>query len=1161
MKLKLFLIGFVLFQITILNLKAQIVFTKNDTINVTQDSLILKVGNHHGNVFWQYSKESENWFDLSDQSNDSLIFHSIDSSGYYRAKIVDGTCEPVYSDSVRVKPKMFDGEISLPQGANASNIVISSFLDQAELDSKNSFSMNVHTILFAFDTLIGKPVYIGYPGKDEFDNYKLDAKETALYFCLLTLPNSMRPSYSPYVKLIKEAFYQLPEVRTLENKIAEVVSKEGYLDTDGFSSELGIAINKILVEFNADQGYFENDTTQIFTKSAYEDVSVPTWNTQYHGFFRVSDEEPDNWVDEFNAETGFYTLKRNFFNSSQALIGVSIGKWNYSANQGELTDGYIGFLEPWFPPDMLTVKGNWDNLKQLGTSIYDMINQGFVEGASQTDAFSESNDFIFELKENEKDAFLFLNGAYDDKIVNLNIMYLFIDNFQDIFELGTGQNLFSDKDLINGFITDMINNPTVNLGNYTIWFKEGNYELIIGDIKKSFMDFLVKTGINVSKKIFTSGFEKFFTEVAKVQTAVYKSTRIISKIILNVQISNDKRFSAAIPVTFNTYGFPPPPINPTPFSVTMNNIEKMDFTWRMPQVNPSYSYNLYLSNSSNKVLNTENECLLAKGISELSYSLSTFFAANTSYYWRIEVVSSVSGRKTLGPVWYFKIGDQSELNQPSFSISPEEGNTNTIFKFDATNALGYDNLIIGSEFRWDFNGDGTWDTPWSNEKIISHQYSNAGQFTSTLQIKTLAGYYLTLSHDLLVNSLYTPTVSTLSSANLSQNSVTINGEITSDGGATVTQRGFYWSETDNTPDSGDNKEIVSGTTGSFSKTISGLKPNTTYYFRAFATNSQGTTTGDVLSFKTAQEMSLPTVQTNAATGISTNSGILNGNITSDGNATITQRGFYWSETNQTPNANDNKEIVSGTTGTYSKTISSFQANTTYYYSAFATNSEGTVTGVVLSFKTSEEQGSETGTFTDPRDGNSYKWVKIGEQIWMAENLAYLPAVYPPTSGSYTEPRYYIHGYYGSDLAAAKQEDNYTTYGVLYNWTAAIAACPSGWHLPTDEEWKQLEMLLGMTQEQAALTAWRGTNQGTQMKTTYDWGIGNGTNSVGFSALPGGHRYYDSGFSDAGPIGIWWSSTEFSAYHPWIRALSGFQSSVGRENHNGDSGYSVRCVRD
>ena len=97
---------------------------------------------------------------------------------------------------------------------------------------------------------------------------------------------------------------------------------------------------------------------------------------------------------------------------------------------------------------------------------------------------------------------------------------------------------------------------------------------------------------------------------------------------------------------------------------------------------------------------------------------------------------------------------------------------------------------------------------------------------------------------------------------------------------------------------------------------------------------------------------------------------------------------------------------------------------------------------------------------DP-DGRSYETILIGNQIWMAENLAYLPAVSPSINGSPTEKHYYVYGYEGSTTTQAKNHSNYQQYGVLYNWEAALTACPDGWRLPSYADWLILEKQMGM----------------------------------------------------------------------------------------------------
>ena len=207
-------------------------------------------------------------------------------------------------------------------------------------------------------------------------------------------------------------------------------------------------------------------------------------------------------------------------------------------------------------------------------------------------------------------------------------------------------------------------------------------------------------------------------------------------------------------------------------------------------------------------------------------------------------------------------------------------------------------------------------------------------------------------------------------------------------------------------------------------------------------------------------------------------------------------------------------------------------------------------------------------YTDTRDGNHYNVVKIGNQLWMAENLKYLPSVVGPSTGSYTEPYYYVYGYNGNDVAAAKATDNYTTYGVLYNWTAAMngaasssanpssvqGVCPAGWHLPSDAEWTQLIDFLG-----------GGSIAGGKLKETgnFHWNTPNegATNETGFTALGGGMRYSNGSFNFLRLTGEWWSTTENSDTHVWNRNMRYDDSMVSRYPNHKQYGFSVRCVRD
>ncbi len=214
----------------------------------------------------------------------------------------------------------------------------------------------------------------------------------------------------------------------------------------------------------------------------------------------------------------------------------------------------------------------------------------------------------------------------------------------------------------------------------------------------------------------------------------------------------------------------------------------------------------------------------------------------------------------------------------------------------------------------------------------------------------------------------------------------------------------------------------------------------------------------------------------------------------------------------------------------------------------------------------------TGTVTDI-DGNTYQTVKIGNQWWMAENLKVthynngdnIPHVTNNNTWASLLTGAYCN--YNNDI------NNVATYGRLYNWYAVDDSrniAPAGWHVPTDDEWKQMEMYLGMSQASANAIGFRGTDEGGKMKTTGTIQGGDGlwnypnvgaTNSSGFSAFPGGFRKHDGTFYLMGGNAVLWSSTEYSSIDAWYRVLYYSYSLVVRTNYYKQSGFSVRCVRD
>lgn len=213
--------------------------------------------------------------------------------------------------------------------------------------------------------------------------------------------------------------------------------------------------------------------------------------------------------------------------------------------------------------------------------------------------------------------------------------------------------------------------------------------------------------------------------------------------------------------------------------------------------------------------------------------------------------------------------------------------------------------------------------------------------------------------------------------------------------------------------------------------------------------------------------------------------------------------------------------------------------------------------------------SETGTMTDV-DGNVYKTVKIGNQWWMAENLkvkTYRNGVALQNLISQTSD------WSGCTAGAfTKYELNENPPGLLYNGFAVHDSnniAPAGWHIPSDEEWKTLEITIGMSRDNADKSGWRGSNEGDKLKMTGTqyWQPYEGTwatNEGGFSATAGGSRIFDGLYSTPSGIvfmGFWWTSTMNQENETWYRYLDYKKSGVFRSHDANSYGFSIRCVKD
>jgi uncharacterized protein (TIGR02145 family) len=392
-----------------------------------------------------------------------------------------------------------------------------------------------------------------------------------------------------------------------------------------------------------------------------------------------------------------------------------------------------------------------------------------------------------------------------------------------------------------------------------------------------------------------------------------------------------------------------------------------------------------------------------------------------------------------------------------------------------------------------------------------------------------------------------PTLTTAAITSITATSAVSGGNVTADGGGAVTAKGVCWA-TAPAPTIAGSKTTDGTGTGPFTSNITGLTAGTTYFVCAYATNSTGTSYGNEISF-VAANVSVPTITTTIISSISQTSAVSGGSITSDGGGAVTASGICWATTIN-PTINNFKTTDGTATGTFVSTLTGLTSGgTTYYVRAYATNSSGTAYGNQLTFNTN---------LADV-DGNSYKTVTIGTQVWMAENLKTTKYNDGTAISNVTDNTAWSTNTTGAYCNYSNTLANSDIYGSLYNWYVAASTnskkvCPIGWHVPTDAEWTTLTTYLG-----------GGSVAGGKLKetTTIHWLSPNtgATNETGFTALPGGYRDGSGSFGLIGIYGFWWSSSISGTTYAWYRYMINSNGSISGGDNPQHAGSYVRCLKD
>ncbi len=390
-----------------------------------------------------------------------------------------------------------------------------------------------------------------------------------------------------------------------------------------------------------------------------------------------------------------------------------------------------------------------------------------------------------------------------------------------------------------------------------------------------------------------------------------------------------------------------------------------------------------------------------------------------------------------------------------------------------------------------------------------------------------------------------PAITTSPVTNVTATTASCGGNITNEGSSPVIARGVCWG-TNATPTIEDEKTTESSGAGTFTSNMTDLDAATTYYVRAYATNSAGTAYGAGQSFTTLGEK--PAASVSDATNITATSATLNGAVTA--NLLTTTVTFEYGLT--TSYGKSSTAVQSPATGenptNVSVGITGLNVGTIYHFRIKAVNSLGTTY--------SEDHVLET--LLMDQDGNEYHAITIGTQVWMQENLKTsklndgTAISYVPIPSEWINKAMPAYSWYGNN------EDNKGSYGALYNFYTVNTGklCPAGWHVASREEWVTLINFLGGVEAAGGKLKEAGT---------LHWNAPNAdaSNESQFTALPGGYRSYtDAAFFSQKDNCSMWSSSLNTSSTAYIIAITLYNTTdVQIVSGNLKYGVSVRCLKD
>lgn len=366
----------------------------------------------------------------------------------------------------------------------------------------------------------------------------------------------------------------------------------------------------------------------------------------------------------------------------------------------------------------------------------------------------------------------------------------------------------------------------------------------------------------------------------------------------------------------------------------------------------------------------------------------------------------------------------------------------------------------------------------------------------------------------------------------------------SEGDAPITAKGFCWSETVKNPSLANENKIAGTGAGSFTLALTIIKPNASYYVRAYATNKNGTAYGKAEVLLSGAAASLADLRSLPPFKVSTNSVVVRAAVESDPTQ-IREVGFCWT-TEGLPDLSSSHFTTTLSGGILSGSITGLSANSSYSVRPYAKTPAGVAYGELIPIKTFY------GTMTD-QAGNIYNTIQIGDQLWTAENFRsniFRDGQFIPNLGDAS--------YWAQNTSAACCSFNNlpatVRNGLYYNFAAVNDSrfTPLGWHVPTQLEFTALINALGGNQL-----------AGDPVKTAEadQWGLSFTTNAPsGFNAMSTGYRTYYGTFVNTGTSAYFVSRSYLSNSQVFTMELTQ-TSAVSMQLWEGRSGFSVRLIKD